>query len=151
MSDDTKIAQRSKIISYALMVLIFAGLTAAPFFRDGDGALQERLAFSSDGYLTLRDSGGRSEDIRYSSLTAVSFYDSCDFGEPLTGGISDGVREGLWRSGDFGEYTASADAALECCVLLRTQEGVYAVSCESAAATKALADALAKAAGLPQP
>ena len=148
MPEDAKTVQRSKVISYALMILIFVGLTAVPFFQDEDGALQERLTFSSDGYLTLRDSGGWSEDIRYSSLTAVSFYGSFDFGEPLTGGISNGVREGLWRSEAFGEYIASADAALDCCVLLRTEKGVYAVNCESSAATKALADALVKAAGL---
>lgn len=122
--------------------MLFVGLSAASFFWQGDSDVQERLAFSSDGFLTVADSAGLRTSLRYDAITAVKFYEAADFGHPVTGGIVGHIREGLWKSDLFGEYMASTDTEIDCCVLICTENSAYAISYESAAATRALYGAL---------
>ena len=148
MPENMKDAQRAKIISYALVILIFVALTSASFFWKSDSSSQGRLTFSNDGYLRLQDSSGAITDIYYCNLKSVIFCNTADFGEPAGGSISNGIREGRWQSETFGDYIASVDTELTSCVLLCTEQDTYAISYESNASTKALCDALLKAAGL---
>lgn len=92
----------------------------------------------------MQDSSGTLYEIRNEDLVSVEYHASFDFGSPVGGNTADGIREGLWHSDAAGDYIASADTALEGCVLLRTADTVYALSYESEASTKAIWEALEK-------
>lgn len=139
-------AKWSRKKNLAFLAVIFTGLLLWGLFFHGGGADDGRLVFHSEGYLTLQNSDGSVTDISYRDLVSVEFCEVFDFGAPVAGGVEDGVREGLWRSDAVGDYIASSSVEIECCVLLRTADTLYALNYESAGATRAIYEALSEAA-----
>lgn len=136
--------RKSRMISYVLVLILLVGCTAyvQVFKQDNDSAA--RIQLSNEGSIILTDSQGRRETILYADILYAELLSSPDYGAPVTGGLINGVREGVWQSNVLGEYTASAAENIDCAVLIRTAEKIYAVNLESEAVTRSFSDALKK-------
>ena len=97
MQED-QIAQRSKIISYILMVILVVGFAGYYMMNRGAEEDSARVSFLNEGAVVLRPASGDAITIPYSSLSAVQLEASPDYGEPVDGSAVDGLREGRWHS-----------------------------------------------------
>ena len=141
---EQQIAQRTKILSYIMIVAILIGLTGYSFFNSNTASDSSRLTLHNDGSLTLTDSQNSRTTLRYADLLSVQWIEEPDWGEPTSGKIIQGVREGAWHSDTWGDYIASAEEKIPCCMMLQTADQWYAVNYESAAATKSLCASIQK-------
>lgn len=115
----------------ALIVLVIAGILLMRFTG------HSYVAFH-DSYFSISDSGSHiSEDIAYSDVASVEYYNALDLGTPVEG--ENGMREqwGIWENETFGEYTLTADRNISVYVCVKDQEGnIYVFNYESASTTE---------------
>ena len=142
MQDEQKINRNSRFLTYALVLVILVGFTAYSAIFRRDEQTVSRLTLNNEGSVTITGSSGTKETVRYDNITSLEFCASPDYGQPLSGAMTNGIREGLWASETFGEYTAYAAESIPCCVFFRTGERAYALNLESADVTRAFYDAL---------
>ncbi len=130
--------------TYILVLILLVGVTTFTYLFKGNDSTTGRITFSNDGYMTIISSTGVRETIRYDEVTSAAFYSNPDYGTPAGGTETGSLLEGLWCSKAFGEYTASIDKSIGCCVFIRTTEKAYAVNLESDRVTKSFCEALIK-------
>lgn len=141
LTHDPKTQRRLTVVT-ALLVLVLG--TVFGLMND-DQETVDYLALRKEGYMLLSDADGNVVKISYQDVISATYLETVDFGQPEGGTLTENVRLGQWRSPQLGLYWNCTMAQLDCCVLLETEDGLYAVSYESAATSRALAQAIVEA------
>ena len=135
---------KNQKVTYILVLVLLVGVTTFTYLFRSDDSANGRIVFSNDGSMTITSSAGVSETIRYDEIASAALYTAPDYGTPAGGTQTDSLLEGLWHSKAFGDYTASIDTSIGCCVFIRTGEKAYAVNLENDQVTKSFYEALTK-------
>ena len=134
--------KRQQRLTYITVVLVILAGMISSFLRK-DGELPSYLTFHNEGYMTIADATGKSEDIHYVDILSAEYVEAADFGTTAGGSIlNEELRLGVWSSEAFGTYTNCTDIALGSCVFIRTENGAYAISYESDETTRTLQAAI---------
>ena len=129
----------TRLMNYAILAAIFIGAIVITL-TSGGGSFSH-FAFG-DHSIILTDSQGTATAVRYEEMASIELVESPKYGQPLSGGIVNGIREGLWESNMFGEYIASAEERIPICIFLQTDDSVYVFNCEAETTTRELYDTI---------
>ena len=134
---------RKRMLSYMLvLIVLIAGFVL--FGRSSEDNPDRPFFLQDNGSIAIIDSKGSRSILRYAEMTGLRLDAPADFGEPITGGIHDGWREGLWHSEACGDYIACTETKVASAVVVTTSDAVFMLNVESDAATRALYEALIK-------
>lgn len=134
--------KRQRRLTYITVVLVVLAGVISSFLRK-DGDVTSYLTFHNEGYVTISDETGKSEDIHYADVLSAEYVEVADFGVPAGGSIvNEEMRLGIWSSEAFGTYVNCTAVELESCVFIQTENGAYAISYESDETTRILQSAI---------
>lgn len=119
-----------------LIIVVILLFSALVFFRDpGASAFEWK-----DDCLLLTLPDDTRVQVGYDTISAIEYRETFDFGSPVSGGIVDRCRYGLWSNAELGGYIACCREDVPNCILFTTSTGPVVISSESAEATQALFD-----------
>lgn len=141
LTHDPKTQRRLTIVT-VLLVLVLGTVSS---LLNNDQEPNNYLVFHKEGYMILSAPDGNVVKLSYQDITSASYLETFDFGQPEGGVLTEDVRLGQWHSPQLGLYWNCTLVQLDCCVLLETTDGAYAISYESTATTQTLAQAIVEA------
>lgn len=99
-------------------------------------------ALADNGCLIVTGASGYTVEIHYDKIESAELRESMDFGRLVDGTDENHEKSGTWENSEFGLYQLCVSSKIPSCIVMRTEEGIYAVNYESTKSTQSLYEAL---------
>ena len=135
MRDDKK----TLWINLAIVLVLIVVVTVRSLVSGGSDV---DFTLAEDG-LSFRGPGEFAVSVAFKDLTSIAFRENLELGVCIDGGSEKGYTYGIWKNGEFGEYTLHVLTKVQAYMILTETDGsTVVVNFENAQTTEAFSQNL---------
>ena len=131
--------KRTFWINLAIVLVLIVFATVRSFVAGGPDVdftlAEDSLSFSGPGEFAV--------SVAFKDLTSIAFRENLELGVCIDGGSEKGYTYGIWKNGEFGEYTLHVLTKVQAYMILTETDGsTVVVNFENAQTTEAFSQNL---------